>query len=134
MARFTSDQIEHALDAKSARLSPQDIRRIAQSKASVMKMIDEFPPAWEKAKRQATLLFQLIEASATGKTNIHPEDLRSAAGALIYLGEALDIVPDDEDDGYDDDAAIVSLGIKRSEVHVRAYCESAGLNVAEYLD
>lgn len=134
MASFTQKQIEQALDAKSARLGPQDIRRIAQAKDAVMKMIDDFPPSWAKAQRQAKLLFQLIDASATGKLNIHPEDLKYAAGALIYLGEPLDIVPDDEEDGYADDAAIVGLGIARSEIQVRAYCQANGLNAAEYID
>lgn len=134
MASFTKKQIESALDAKSKHLNQYDIRQIAESKDAVMKMIGEFPENWAKAQRQATLLFELIEAAANGKLKADPEELRFAGGALIYLGEALDIVPDDEEDGYSDDAAIVGLAIARTEKHVRAFCESRGLNVAEYLD
>ena len=134
MATFTREQIDAALTAKSIHLSPDDIRRVADARDSVMKMIAEFPSSWAKAQRQATMLFELIEASATGKVNVHPEDLKYAAGALIYLGEALDIIPDDEKDGYADDAAIVGLAVAKSEPFVREYCESRKLNLAEYLD
>jgi len=134
MASFTKEQIESALKAKSEHLKPDDIRRIAQAKDAVLKMVEEFPENWAKAKRQAVLLFDLIEASSTGKLNILPEDLKFAAGALIYLGEALDIVPDDEEDGYADDAAIIGLAISKSEKYVAMLCTQRELNIAEYLD
>ena len=48
---------------------------------------------------------------------------------MIYLGAPLDIVPDDEEDGYSDDAAIVGLAVAKLETHVRAYCEKHGYEV-----
>lgn len=134
MASFTKEQIESALKTKSEHLSPDDVRRIADNKDAVMKMIEEFPENWAKAQRQATVLFELIEACAHGKLNIHPDDLREAAGALIYLGAPMDIVPDDEEDGYADDAAVVGLAIQKSAKQVRALCKLKGLNAAEYVD
>ena len=134
MASFTKEQIEQALGAKSKHLNQYDIRQIADAKDAVSKMIKEFPDSWAKAQRQATLLFDMIQDAANGKFDVHPDELRFAGGALIYLGEALDIVPDDEDDGYADDAAVVGLAIAKSEKHVRAYCQLKGISVVEYLD
>ena len=134
MPIFTNEQIEKALAAKSTNLGPEDIRRIAGNKDAVMKMIGDFPESCEKARRQATLLFEMIRAAATGKMNVHPDELRHAAGALIYLGAPLDIVPDDETDGYSDDAAVIDLAIQKSRSHVRTYCTMMNLSVADYLD
>lgn len=134
MASFTKEQIESALQTKSAHLSPEDVRRVADNKEAVLKMIAEFPASWAKAQRQATVLFELIEACATGKMHLHPDELRPAAGALIYLGAPLDIIPDDEEDGYSDDAAVVGLAVAKVAEHVKAYCAQNGLNAAEYLD
>jgi uncharacterized membrane protein YkvA (DUF1232 family) len=134
MASFTQEQIESALEAKSKHLNQFDLRQISSAKDVVLKMVADFPQNWAKAERQATLLFQMIEAAANGKFDVHPDDLRYAGGALVYLGEPLDIVPDDEEDGYADDAAIVGLAIAKSESFVRKFCEAKGLNVAEYLD
>lgn len=134
MASFTEQQIEQALEAKARRLDQYDIRRISEAKDAVMKMIGEFPDSWAKAQRQATLLFEMIEAAATGKLQAHPDQLKYAAGALIYLGDPLDIVPDEDEDGYADDAAIVGLAIKKSESQVRDFCKARGLDAAEYVD
>jgi uncharacterized membrane protein YkvA (DUF1232 family) len=134
MAKFTSEQIESALNAKSERLGPSDIKRIAGARDAVLKMLDEFPDGYAQAKKQGALLFDLIAASSNGKIDVRPEDLKHAAGALIYLGEALDIVPDDQEDGYADDAAIIALAIQKSAVPVRALCLSKGLDPADYLD
>lgn len=134
MANFTTEQIEAALEAKSRHLNEYDLRQISEARDAVMKMVAAFPDTWAKAQRQATLLFEMIEAAASGKLAAHPDDLRYAGGALVYLGDSLDIVPDDEEDGYADDAAIVSLAIEKSKDHVRKYCAAKGLNVAEYVD
>lgn len=134
MASFTREQIEAALEAKSRHLNQYDLRQIASAKAAVMKMVAEFPESWGKAQRQATLLFEMIEAAANGKLAVHPDDLRYAGGALVYLGDSLDIVPDDEEDGYADDAAIVALAIEKSSEQVKTYCAAKGLSVVEYLD
>ncbi len=134
MPSFTRDQIQKALNANSQNLSPEDVRRVSGNKDAVMKMVNEFPEQWAKARRQATLLFDLIRAAATGKINIHPDELKDAAGALIYLGAPVDIIPDDEKDGYSDDAAVVALAVQRTEAQIRAYCELNGLNASDYLD
>jgi uncharacterized membrane protein YkvA (DUF1232 family) len=133
MPAFTPAQIEKALAAKSQHLSPEDIRRVANNQAAVMKMIEEFPEQHAKAKRQAKVLFELIRATSIGKLSIHPDELRLAAGALIYLGAPMDIIPDDEKDGYADDAAVVALAAQKTAAHVRAYCTSMGLPVDDYL-
>lgn len=134
MASFTKEQIESALEAKSKHLNQYDLRQISGAKGAVMKMVAEFPESWAKAQRQATLLFEMIEAAANGKLDVHPDDLRYAGGALVYLGDPLDIVPDEEEDGYSDDAAIVGLAIAKSEEQVKKYCAQKGLDAAEYLD
>lgn len=134
MASFTKEQIDSALEAKSKHLNQHDLRQISGAKEAVMKMVAEFPEDWAKARRQTTLLFEMIEAAANGKLDVHPDDLRYAGGALVYLGDSLDIVPDDEKDGYADDAAIVSLAIEKSEEQVKKYCAQKGLNAAEYFD
>lgn len=134
MAAFTQEQIESALNSKSSRLGQEDIRRISGAKAAVLQMVADFPDNWAKARRQATLLFEMIEGAATGKFAAHPDELKFAAGALIYLGDPLDLVPDEDDDGYADDAAIVALAISKSEAQVRKYCEQMGLDSSDYLD
>lgn len=134
MASFTQAQIEKALSAKSQNLSPEDIRRVANNKAAVIKMIEEFPAGYDKAKRQAHLLFDIIRETATGKLSIHTDDLRAAAGALIYLGAPMDIVPDDEAHGYADDAAVIDLAVHQMSKHVESYCTARGLNPSDYLD
>lgn len=134
MAKFTPAQIESALNAKSERLGPEDIKRIARSGDAVLKMLNEFPESFAQAKKQGSLLFDLIKASANGKVDVPPDNLKYAAGALIYLGDALDIVPDDQAEGYADDAAVVTLATEKSAASVRVYCESMGLDPADYLD
>lgn len=132
MAPFTKQQIETALKSKSGPLTPEDVRRVAKNRDAVLKMIAEFPPEHERARRQAQLLFEILEESATGKLNIHPDELRWAAGALIYLAAPIDIVPDQEKGGYADDAAVVALAFTRSEGPVRTFCQLRGLDLAEY--
>ena len=134
MASFTPAQIEKALNAKSQNLSPEDIRRVANNKAAVIKMIEEFPAEYEKAKRQAHLLFEIIRETSTGKLSIHTDDLKAAAGALIYLGAPMDIIPDDEADGYADDAAVIGLAIQRMAKHVENYCAATGRSARDYVD
>ena len=129
MASFTQEQIAGALDAKSAHLSEKDVQRISDNRETVLTMINDFPDSWAKARRQATLLLDLASS------NLVPlESRKVAAGALIYLGAPLDLVPDDEEDGFADDAAIVGLAISRIEVAVRTYVAERKLNLAEYLD
>jgi len=134
MASFTLAQIEKALSAKAHNLGPDDIRRVANNGAAVMKMIDEFPGEYDKAKRQARLLFEIIRETSTGQLSIHPDELKEAAGALIYLGAPMDIVPDDEADGYADDAAVIDLACKQMARHVQNYCAKTGLDPSDYLD
>jgi len=134
MVSFTHAQIEKALSAKSHNLSPEDIRRVANNKAAVIKIIEEFPAEYDKAKRQAHLLFEIIRETSIGKLSIHTDELKAAAGALIYLSAPMDIIPDDEKDGYADDAAVIGLAVQRMAKHVENYCTTMGLNPADYLE
>jgi uncharacterized membrane protein YkvA (DUF1232 family) len=133
MPSFTPAQIQKALDAKSEHLTEADLRRIAESSATVLKMIDDFPESWAKARRQANVLLELLEANLKNP-KLAWSVLRPAGGALIYLGSPLDLVPDDEEDGFADDAAIISLAIEQLRAQVKAHCEALGRNSAEYLD
>lgn len=129
MVSFPEGLIENALDAKVQHLSAADVERVAQNPEAVNKMIADFPDSWEKARRQAKLLYDLIAEDAA------PQDaLKQAAGALIYLGAPVDLVPDDEQDGFADDAAVVGLAVQRVADHVRSYCATKGLNASDYLD
>lgn len=128
MAAFTKEQVAAALDAKAAHLTKKDVERIAQNKQAVASMIAEFPGEHARARKQATLLVELIEA---GQAPL--EALVQAAAALIYLGAPIDLVPDDEPDGYSDDAAIVALAVERIEESVRVHCAERNLDAAEYL-
>jgi len=132
MASFTREQIEKALDAKSEHLGDADLLRIVENRDTVLKMIQDFPDNWHKARRQATVLFELLEANLKGAKPWAP--LRPAAGALIYLASPLDLVPDDQTDGFADDAAIIGLAIERLRAEVKMHCEALGRNAAEYLD
>lgn len=128
MSAFSKDQVEKALDAKAAHLTDKDVARIATSGDAVKKLIADFPPAYEKARRQAELLFDLL-----GDARVPLETRKQAAGALIYLGAPIDLVPDDEADGHADDAAVVALAIERAESAARIYCAEKGLSLADYL-
>jgi uncharacterized membrane protein YkvA (DUF1232 family) len=133
MPKFTKEQIATALSTKSEPLSPDDVRRVAKSKEAVLKMISEFPEEEELAKRRAHLLFEMIEACSTGKLHLHPDELKWAAGALIYLGAPFDIVPDHEEGGYADDAEVIALAIEKSEEQVRAYCKLKEVDPSTFL-
>jgi uncharacterized membrane protein YkvA (DUF1232 family) len=134
MKGFTQEQIAMALDAKSKHLVQEDLARIALGREAVLKIISEFPDGWQKARRQATLLFELIEAAQAGRANVSLDAQKLAAGALIYLSAPLDLVPDDETDGFADDAAIVSLALRRIEAEAKGYCLASGKNTAEFFD
>lgn len=134
MAAFTMDQIATALDAKSAPLGLEDLARIAERREHVVAVIDEFPENWAKAKRQAALLLEVVLTGEDRNAKIPLDARKIAAGALIYLSAPLDLVPDDEADGYADDAAIVSLALSRVESVARELCEKSGRNAAEYFD
>lgn len=126
MASFTTEQIENALTAKAAHLSAPDIRRIADNRQAVERLIDEFPAEWESAKEQASLLFQFIQAAPEQPSDAELATLKLAAGALIYLGDPLDIVPDDQEDGYEDDAAVVELASQKIRPALAAFCQAQG--------
>jgi uncharacterized membrane protein YkvA (DUF1232 family) len=134
MKGFTQEQVALALDAKAKHLGVEDIERIVANREAVLVMANDFPENWAKAKRQATILFEVLALSAAKKISASLEEKKQAAGALIYLGAPLDLVPDDAEDGYADDAAIVSLAVARAEAAVRAACQVLGLNPAEHLD
>jgi uncharacterized membrane protein YkvA (DUF1232 family) len=125
---FSREQVEKALDAKAAHLGEKDLGRIAANPEAVHALIAEFPEKWEKARRQARLLFELV-----ADARVALESRKQAAAALIYLGAPIDLVPDDETDGHADDAAVVALAIERTEHAVRVHCAEKGLPLADYL-
>lgn len=128
MAAFTKEQVAAALDAKAAHLTKKDVERIAKNKDTVLRMVQEFPESHAQAQRQAVLLLDIIVASTAPA-----EALIQAAAALIYLGAPIDLVPDHEEHGYSDDAAIVALAITRIEETVRVHCAERGLELKNYL-
>jgi len=128
MAAFTKEQVAAALDAKAAHLTKKDLERIAKNRETVLRMVQEFPDSHGQAKRQAVLLLDII-AAGTAPT----EALLQAAAALIYLGAPVDLVPDHEEHGYADDAAIVALAVARIEESVRVHCAERSLDPAGYL-
>jgi len=128
MAGFTKEQVAAALDAKAAHLTKKDVERISKSRETVLRMVQEFPDSHGQAKRQAVLLLDII-AAGTAPT----EALIQASAALIYLGAPIDLVPDHEEHGYADDAAIVALAIARIEESVRVHCAERSLDPASYL-
>jgi len=129
MSGFTEQEVADALEAKSARLTERDVTHVAKSRAAVEKLIADFPEQWAKARRQAGLLLELVSDATVAL-----ESRRYAAGALIYLGAPLDLVPDEDEDGFADDAAVVALAVRRCEPAVRTYCVQRSLNAAEFLD
>lgn len=129
MARFEMKQVEAALDAKAAHLTEKDLARIVESRAAVMKLVQEFPADQLRARRQGELLFALLEA---GSASI--ETRKQAAGALIYLGAPIDLVPDDQEGGYEDDAAVIACAIRRCEEAVRVHCAQHDLDSSDYLE
>jgi len=128
MAAFTKEQVAAALDAKAAHLTKKDVERIAKNKDTVLRMVQEFPEAHGQAQRQAVLLLDIIVAGTAPA-----ESLTQAAAALIYLGAPIDLVPDHEEHGYSDDAAIVALAVARIEESVRVHCAERHLDLKNYL-
>lgn len=127
MARFDSQQVAAALDAKALHLTEKDLARIAESPDTVTKLIDEFPTAAHKTRRQAKLLLDLLTAER-GSIEVR----KQAAGALIYLAAPVDLVPDDEEGGYDDDAAVIDLAVQRCQETVRVFCTERQLDPNDY--
>lgn len=128
MPAFTKEQVAAALDAKAAHLTKKDVERIAKSRDTVLRMVQEFPDSHGQAQRQAVLLLDIIAAGTAPA-----EALVQAAAALIYLGAPIDLVPDHEEHGYSDDAAIVALAISRIEESVRVHCAERSLDPTTYL-
>jgi len=128
MAAFTKEQVAAALDAKAAHLTKKDVERIAKNKDTDLRMVQEFPESHGQAQKQAVLLLDVIVAGTAPA-----EALIQAAAALIYLGAPIDLVPDHEEHGYSDDAAIVALAIARIEESVRVHCAERSLDASSYL-
>ena len=54
-------------------------------------------------------------------------------GALLYLSAPIDLVPDTEDGGFLDDAAILELAVQNIVEELRAFCERRGLDASDAL-
>ena len=132
MSKFNSQQIEDALLLKAKELGSADFQRIASAGQAVKQLIREFPKELSKTKDQAWLLFEIVKSHAD-KKNLTDQGAQLAASALIYIGSPMDLVPDDESDGFHDDAAVVALAIARAEADVRKFCELDRRDPAKYL-
>lgn len=130
----SKETYQRALDAKAAHLTQADIERIGANEAYVRQAIDKFPDSWAKARRQADALFLLIQSSLSGEQNVSLEILRYAAGSLLYLSSPLDLVPDDEEGGFADDAAVLGFAIEKARADITKLCQRTGKNAAKYLD
>jgi uncharacterized membrane protein YkvA (DUF1232 family) len=128
MASFTPAQVAAALDTKAGHLGLKDLERVVAGGDAVRQMLLGFPKEHALAGRQAELLLDLLGA---GTAPI--ESRKQAAGALIYLGAPIDLVPDDDEDGYSDDAAVIQLAVTRTEEALRVHCVERGLDFDEYL-
>ena len=132
MTTFTSQQIEAALVLKAKELGPEDFKRIAAAGQAVQGLLKEFPEELSKSRDQAWLLFEIVKSQAE-KENLSLEGTQLAASALIYIGSPMDLIPNEEIDGFADDAAVIALAIERAEADVRNLCKLAQLDPAKYL-
>lgn len=132
MAKYNEAQVAAALDLKSANLTSDDIARIASSWHAVKKIIGEFPDQYAKTRKQAKALFNLLESKSKGGP-VSDASAATAAGALIYLASPMDIVPDDESEGFEDDAAVITLAIARAKDDLKIWCEKNEKNLEDYL-
>lgn len=141
MARFADEQVRKALELKARSVERDDVERVAGNRAAVQALIDELPPELGRARKQAALLFEFVEHAAQGLRSGGGDDAASpsfgavqeAVGALLYLSSPIDLVPDTEDGGYLDDAAILELAVQRIVPVLRAFCEERGIDPSETL-
>ncbi len=129
---FTSQQIEDALVLKANELGPEDFQRIASAGQAVKQLLREFPRELSKTRDQAWLLFEMLK-SYTDRKAISLQSAQLAASALLYIGSPMDLIPDEEEDGFADDAAVVDLAIQRSADDVRKFCELDQRDPSHYL-
>src|SRR5690606_9895701 len=142
MVKFADGQVRKALELKAWAVERDDGERVAGSRAAVQALIDELPQDLGRARKQATLLFEFVEfaaaemrASDAGEGGHVPpfEAVREAVGALLYLSAPIDLVPDTEDGGFLDDAAILELAVQNIVEELRAFCERRGLDASDAL-
>lgn len=127
---FSAEQVKKALDSKANRASIADVRRIAELREAVTQKLVEFPPELGVAREQGALLFAFLEASTSAA--LTPET-QQAAGALLYLSAPVDLVPDHEPGGYEDDAAVLALAIERIGEALRLFCEQSGYAIPGWI-
>lgn len=130
MSKFELEAVEKALDVKIERLRPEDVARIAQNAPAVEALLAELPDELERAKRQGRLLFDFlcahVDAPPTSPTFAA---VRQAAGALLYLSSPLDLVPDEEEEGYEDDVAILDLAVRRIAPELERFGRERGVDL-----
>lgn len=132
MPSFTDEDVERALDLKAQHVRPDDVERVAQNQAAVQALIDEIPESLGSARAQAKLLFDFVSREAEERHAPFPA-VAQAVGALLYLSSPLDLVPDSEAEGYQDDAAILGLAVRRIEAELREHCERKGIDPSQAL-
>lgn len=127
---FHADQIQKALDSKAERVSDADVARIIELRSAVEEKIAAFPDAQRDAREQANLLLDFLAARASTPVT---SETKQAAAALLYLSAPVDLVPDHEPGGFDDDAAVLALATGRIRGALRAFCASSGRAAPSWL-
>lgn len=128
---FQADQVQKALDSKAERVSGADVARISELRSVVEEKIATFPDAQREAREQAALLLDFLGPRVSAPLSA---ETRQAAGALLYLSAPVDLVPDHEPGGFDDDAAVLALATGRIRAALRTFCASSGRVTPSWLD
>ncbi len=127
---FHADQVQKALDSKAERVSDTDVARIIELRSVVDEKIASFPDDQREARQQATLLLDFLAERASAPIS---SETKQAAAALLYLSAPVDLVPDHEPGGFDDDAAVLALATGRIRSALRAFCASSGRAAPSWL-
>jgi uncharacterized membrane protein YkvA (DUF1232 family) len=133
MLSFSPEDVVKALDVKVEHVTVEDARRIAQNTAAVQSLIDALPKELTRSVNQATLLFELVCAHVKGEDPTPFSSVAQAVGALLYLSSPVDLVPDHEEQGYLDDAALLELAVQRIAPDLKAFCNSKAYDSTRYL-
>ena len=142
MAKFADEQVRRALELKARSVEREDVERVAGNRAAVQALIEELPKELGRARKQASLLFEFVAFAAQGTRSAEGggelksprfEAVQQAVGALLYLSSPIDLVPDTEDGGYLDDAAILELAVQKIASELRAFCDLQGIDGSDTL-
>lgn len=107
-----AETIARALRTKSDPLGRADLERIVTAPEAVEKLIGDLPASFAAAREGANLLFSFLEEALDREPARVTAAMKTAGGALLYLASPLDLVPDQDEGGYEDDAAVVLLALR----------------------